>query len=192
MFISLVPHYYYHRVIKKMSNKEGVIRMSEMQNKDLAIMSSLRQNARQTLTMMSRKTKIPVSTIYDWLKCHENGEDGLITRHTTLLNFRKLGFSTRATAIIKVPHEQREMVRDFLMKNPYVNTLMKINNEFDFFFEVVFREMRELEGFFEQLEEGFSVRTKKVFYVIEELKRESFLSEPMQLEMPVGVAADLA
>lgn len=147
--------------------------------KDMLIMSNLRQNARQTLTKMSRKTKIPISTIYDRLKHHENG---LITRHTTLLDFAKLGYATRATVMLKVPREQREAVRDFLLKSACVNTLMKINNDFDFFFEAVFREIRELEDFIERLEEQFKVRTKKVFYIIEELKRESFLSDPMQVD----------
>ncbi|MBU4209210.1 MAG: winged helix-turn-helix transcriptional regulator [Proteobacteria bacterium] len=32
---------------------------------DLIIISSLRQNAREKLTEMSRKTRIPVSTIFD-------------------------------------------------------------------------------------------------------------------------------
>ena len=158
-----------------------------LQKRDLLIVANLRQNARQTLTRLSRKTRIPVSTIYDRLKHHENG---LITRHTTLLDFAKLGYATRATIIIKVPREQREAVRDFLIKSPHVNNLMKINNDFDFFLEVVFREIRDLEAFMERLEEDYRIRTKKVFYVIEELKREGFLSDPMQLETPEGVSEE--
>lgn len=149
--------------------------------RDLLIVSNLRQDARQTLTRLSRKTRIPVSTIYDRLKHHE---DSLIKRHTALLDFAKLGFATRATAIIKVPRDQRDTVRDFLMKSFNVNNLMKINNDFDFLFEAVFKEIRDLEQFMERLEEEFNVRTKKVFYVIEELKREGFLSDPTQVETP--------
>lgn len=159
------------------------------QSRDLAIMSSLRQNARQSLTMMSRRTKIPISTIYDRLKHHESGEGGLIRRHTTLLDFRMLGFATSATALIKVPREQRESVREFLLKSPCVNTLMKINNDFDFFFEVVFRQISDLDCFIERLEEDFKVRAMKVFYIVEDLKRESFLSEPFSAEM-LGAAPE--
>lgn len=152
-----------------------------LQKRDLLIVSNLRQNARQTLTRMSRKTRIPVSTIYDRLKHHE---DSLIKRHTALLDFAKLGYATRANIIIKVPRNQREAVRDFLLKSPCVNNLSKINNDFDFFFEGVFREIRDLEAFLERLEEDFKIRTKKMFHVIEELKREGFLSDPVQLETP--------
>ncbi len=159
---------------------------NQMKN-DLLIMSSLRQDARQTLTKMSRRIKIPISTIYDRLKHHERG---LITKHTTLLDFSKLGYATRATVMLKVPREQREAVRDFLQKSACVNTLMKINNDFDFFFEAVFRQICELEAFIERLEEEFKVRTTKVFYIIEELKREGFLSDPMQVGMPGGVGAE--
>ena len=82
-----------------------------------------------------------------------------------------------------MPREQREAVRDFLLESPCVNNLMKINNGFDFFFEAIFRQMSELEDFIEKLEENYKIRTKKVFYIIEDLKREGFLSDPMQLEL---------
>ncbi len=149
--------------------------------RDLLIVSNLRQNARQTLTRMSRKTRIPISTIYDRLKYHE---EGLIKRHTSLLDFSKLGYATRATVLIKVSREQRDAIRDFLLKSSCVNTLMKINNDFDFFFEVIFKQIRELEDFIEEMEEQFKIRSKKVFYIIDELKREGFLSDPMLVGMP--------
>jgi hypothetical protein len=38
--------------------------------------------------------------------------------------------------------------------------------------------MRELEEFCENLEQAYGVRGKELHFVIEELKREGFLSEP--------------
>ena|SRR3989338_11537544 len=163
--------------------------MQEMEKKDLLIMSNLRQDARQTLTRMSRKTNIPISTIYDRLKYHENGA---IMKHTSIIDFSKLGFTTRATAFIKVPRENREAVREFLLKSSCVNNLMKINNDFDFFFEVIFRQIRDLENFTEKLEEDFKIRSMKVFYIIEELKREGFLSDPVEVELSAGADSTLS
>ncbi|MBR9691938.1 winged helix-turn-helix transcriptional regulator, partial [Candidatus Woesearchaeota archaeon] len=70
-----------------------------MNKKDLKIIAYLRQNARMPLTKMSRKTQIPVSTIFDRLKMNENS---LIVKHTSLLDFSKLGYNTRANITLKV------------------------------------------------------------------------------------------
>ncbi|MBU4501728.1 MAG: Lrp/AsnC family transcriptional regulator [Nanoarchaeota archaeon] len=142
---------------------------------DLIIISSLRQNAREKLTEMSRKTRIPVSTIFDRIKLHEGG---LIKKHTALVDFGKLGYNTRANIILKVKREHREDVREFLMKHPSVNSAFKINNGYDFSIETVFQNIKEVEDFIELLEDKFSIKSKQVFYVIDELKKEAFLSNP--------------
>jgi len=142
---------------------------------DLIIISSLRQNAREKLTDMSRKTRIPVSTIFDRIRLHEGG---LIKKHTALVDFSKLGYNTRANIILKVKKEDRELVREFLIKNPSVNSAFKINNGYDFSIEAVFRDIKEVEDFIELLEEKFSIKSKQVFYVIDDLKKEEFLSNP--------------
>ena len=67
--------------------------------KDILIISNLRIDARMPLTKMSRKTNIPVSTIFDRLKINENG---LIKKHTCILNFSKLGYNVRANIAFKV------------------------------------------------------------------------------------------
>ena len=63
-----------------------------MKTKDMQILCHLRQDARMPLTKMSKKTHIPVSTIFDKIKTYENN---LIVRHTTLIDFGQLGYNTR-------------------------------------------------------------------------------------------------
>ena len=142
---------------------------------DLIIISSLRQNARAKLTDMSRKTRIPVSTLFDRIRLHEGG---LIKKHTALVDFGKLGYNTMANIILKVKREHRDDVREFLMNHPSVNSAFKINNGYDFSIEGVFQNIREVEDFIELLEDKFSIKSKQVFYVIDELKKEAFLSNP--------------
>ncbi len=149
-------------------------------NKDLEIISHLRRNARQKLTLLSRKTKIPVSTIYDKIKSHE---EGLIVGHTSLINFAVLGFATRANITIKVPREVRDEVKTYLSKHQNINSLFKINNGFDFLMEGIFRHIKDLEDFLEALEAKFKVQDKRVYYIIEDLKREAFLSQPDLLKI---------
>jgi len=148
--------------------------------KDLILISHLRKNARETLTKLSRKTKIPISTIFDRLKEYENG---IIINHATLINFSELGYSTRANIIIKVGKEQREEMKIHLEKSPFVNTAYKINNGYDFMVECIFKNINELHNFVENLEERFEVQDKQVYYVIEEIKKEKFLTDLELLEL---------
>ena len=148
--------------------------------KELVIMSMLRQNSRETLTRMSRKSQIPISTIYDKIKLHENG---IIKRHTCILDFAKLGFNTRANICLKVNKETREEMRDYLLKHQNINSVYKINNGFDFLIEAVFKHIKDLEDFLEMLDEKFKLKGRQVFYIIDDVKREAFMSDPQIIEL---------
>lgn len=151
-----------------------------LDKKELVIMSMLRQNSRETLTKMSRLSQIPVSTIYDKIKMHENG---IILRHTCILDFAKLGFNTRANICLKVNKENRDELRDYLLKNQNINSVYKINNGFDYLIEAVFKHIKELEDFLELLDEKFKLKGRQVFYIIDDIKRESFMADPQVVEI---------
>lgn len=146
-----------------------------MKKKDMQIIAHLRQNARMPLTDMSRKTHIPVSTIFDRLKANENE---LIVKHTTLLDFSKLGYNARANIAFKVDRNDKEAFREFLMKSPVVNSLYKVTNDYDFMVEAIFPQIKDMEAFLEEIELKFKVESKKAFFVIEDLKKEAFMSNP--------------
>ena len=149
-----------------------------MKKTDLLIISSLRQNAREKLTEMSKKTRIPVSTIFDRIKMHEGN---VIKKHTALVDFGKLGYNTRVNIILKVNKNDRESMKEFLMKHNSINSAFKINNGYDFLIEAIFSNIKEVEDFTDLLEEKFSIKAKQVFYVIDDLKKEEFLSNPAVL-----------
>ena len=89
-----------------------------MTSKDLKFLTHLRNDARIGLTELSRKTSVPVSTIFDRLKKHKGG---LIMKHTTLLDFRHLGYETKAWVAVKAGKDSRERLRDHLSKHKNVN-----------------------------------------------------------------------
>nr|MCK4929862.1 Lrp/AsnC family transcriptional regulator [Nanoarchaeota archaeon] len=154
-----------------------------LKKSDILLLTFLRQDSRQTLTRISKKTRIPISTLYDKLKQHEKS---LILKHTTLIDFSKLGYNSRAKIMLSTPREERSKLRSFLREHSSINSLFKINNGYDFLAEGVFENVKELEDFMEMLEEKFSLQEKKVFYVIEDVKRESFLARPELLPQMVG------
>ncbi|MBN2053067.1 Lrp/AsnC family transcriptional regulator [Candidatus Woesearchaeota archaeon] len=150
-----------------------------MKKSDLLFLSFLRENARQTLTVISKRTGIPISTLYEKLKHHEKE---LITKHTTLIDFNKLGYSSRANIMLSTAKDNRDGLRSYLKEHPRVNSLFKINNGYDFMAEGVFTNVKELEDFLEELEDKFAIQDKKVFYLVEEVKRESFLGRPEMIK----------
>ena len=147
-----------------------------MNRKDLLMLAHLRKDGRMQLTEMSRRTGIPVSTLFDRLRSND-----LITRHTCLLDFTKLGFNTRVNITIKVKREDKQALKDFLLHHPAVNMLFRINNGFDFMVEGIFQSVNSAEEFIDILDQKFAIEDKKTFFVIEDIKREGFMSDPMMI-----------
>ncbi len=140
--------------------------------KELLLLSHFRNNARLSLTKISRMTKIPVSTIFDKLKEYENN---VIKKHTALVDFRKLGYEIKAHLLMKVPKDKRDSFQDFLRKHENVNNVFRINNGYDFLVEGLFRNLKELDRFIEQAE-AHGLEDKQEHFVLEEIAREEFLA----------------
>ncbi len=146
-----------------------------MKNSDLLIISCLRQDARMKLTDMSKVTKIPVSTLFDKIKIYEGG---VIKKHTALVRFDKLGYQAKALIAFSTAPQNKQKLLELLDKNRNVNSLHKINNGWDYMAEVVFPGVKEVEEFIEKIEGMIRLKGRKVFYIIDEIKKESFLSNP--------------
>ncbi|MFH0979049.1 MAG: Lrp/AsnC family transcriptional regulator [Candidatus Woesearchaeota archaeon] len=151
-----------------------------MNKKELLIISLLRENARESLTNISKRTKIPISTIYEKLR---NNYGNIIQRHVALIDFALLGYNVRANIMVSTQKDLRLQLKDYLVKQFEVNSVYKINNGFDYLVEGVFKDIREVEDFVERLEEQFKIDKKQINYIIEDLKRESFMADPKTVEM---------
>jgi DNA-binding Lrp family transcriptional regulator len=146
-----------------------------MKKKDKLIISHLRQDGRMQLTKMSKKTSIPVSTLFEKLKKYQ-GE--IITKHTVLVDFSRIGYGTRAKVLLKVKKSQLKDLKEFLLKSSHTNELYRINNGFDFLVEFIFESMQGLEEYLDSVCSQFDIKKEQVLYVVKELKREEFLSKP--------------
>lgn len=151
-----------------------------MKKKDLQIIASLRKDSRVMLTKLSKRLKIPVSTIFTRIK---RNEDGLILRKTILLDFNRLGFNTRAYVFFAIGKKQKKEFIELMMKRDNVNSLYKVNNGFDCMAELIFKNLKEMEDFMDYLENNYVIKRKEVHYIIEDLKREKFMSDPERIEL---------
>ena len=150
-----------------------------MKERHLKILAQLRTNSRMSLTNMSKITKIPVSTIFDRMK---QITGSIIIKHTTLVNFNKLGYHARAKVLVKADRNYRIDVKDYLSKHKNVNSVYRVSNGFDYMFEAIFTNIVELEDFLENVDQKFKLDKKEVYYVIEDIKKEAFLSNPMLID----------
>jgi DNA-binding Lrp family transcriptional regulator len=154
-----------------------------MKKTDIKVLVNLRTDGRTPLTELSRKTNLPVSTIHDRLR--KNIANGLI-KPTVLFNFDKLGFDTRAQIMLTVEPAEKEKLLAHLKEHPNVNSLFKINNGWNVIMECMFKDMQSSENFVEKLEQEFQIKQKEVHYVLEELKREGFLTKPDHADKLLG------
>ena len=146
--------------------------------KDMMIISNLRKDARMNLTKMAKKTGIPVSTIFVKIRGFQNN---IVTKHTKLINFDLLGYNTRSKILLKAGKEDKEMLKAYLLKNHNINSFYRINNGYDFMIEGIFKNIKEMEEFLENLEEKFTIEKKEYFYIIDDMKRESFMEDNLEL-----------
>lgn len=152
----------------------------ELKNKkDILLMTYFRRNARENLTQISRWTSIPVSTIFDKLREYEKG---LIQRHTTLIDFKRLGFDIRVNILFKVAKDSRDEFREFLIGNENINSIYRVNSGYDYFVDAIFRDMSDLQRFMELLEQ-FKIEAKQELFILEDIKRESFLTEEIHAKL---------
>ena len=137
---------------------------------DLKIMAALRKDARQTLTSISKQTKIPVSTIYDRIRKHENG---VIKKHTSILDFPRMGYNIRLNFLLKVKNQWK--FKEFISKHKNVNSAFRVEGEFNFMMDCIFKQMNEMQSFTEKIEE-FGIEKKQTNFIIEEVVRENFMN----------------
>lgn len=151
-----------------------------MKTSDIRILQHIRQNARINLTTLSRKTGVPVSTLFDKLR---NQEGKIITKFTALLDFTMLGYPVRMKVFLKATPERRLELKNFLLAHTRVNDLWRINNGYDYTADCVFRDLKEAEEFLEGLEVQFGVLECQAYHVIDDLAREKVLAGELTLDI---------
>lgn len=144
-----------------------------LSEKELKVIANLRQNSRESLTKISRRTGMPVSSIFEKLKRYKGD---FIVKHTSLLDFNKIGFNVIVNSFIKIGKGQKKELFNYLVNSFYVNNITAISNKYDVFIETAFKSLKDLRCFNDELVQ-FGIENKEDFYVIEYLKREGFLSD---------------
>lgn len=137
--------------------------------KELILIKHLRRNSRKSLRKIGEEEKVPVSTLFDSLR---RLESGIITKHSSLLNFHKMGYHIKVNFALS--SSKKKDLKDFLMKSGNVNNLFLLTNGYHFFAECVFKDLNEMENFKDNLRK-FNLAEFQENFVLEEIKKEEFL-----------------
>lgn len=148
--------------------------MKEEHDKNLVLLSWLRNDSRLPLTKISKKTNIPISTLFDKLK---EQEKSLIFKHTTLIDFSKLGYHTKVHLLVKAPTQNKKTLEKHLKCNAKINSVYKVTDKYHYLAEGIFKHIKDFNNFLEYLEERFPQLEYTTHFITEDVKRESFLSE---------------
>lgn len=151
-----------------------------MKQKDLQIISLLRKNSRESLVNLSKTTGVPVSTIFEKLKT--NFYD-IIDRYTLLIDFQKINLPIHVFVFFKVAREQKNDFQKSMKMNPFLNSLYKINNGFDFLCEFFVPSINFLDNLIDEVIQKYNVIDVKVEYITETLDREHILMDQTSIEL---------
>jgi DNA-binding Lrp family transcriptional regulator len=139
-----------------------------MSKKELEILSCLRKDAKMTLTELSQITKTPPNLISGIIK---NLEKKYIKKHTSIMNFSKIGYNLVVMYFIK--HTSSKLL-SFLSDHKSVNSLSILENNY-LRVETIFKNLKERQKFVEDI--GCFGADAKEYFIIEEVKREDFIPQ---------------
>jgi Lrp/AsnC family transcriptional regulator for asnA, asnC and gidA len=117
-------------------------RSLDLDEVDLAILRSLRENARMTLQEMSRKSKISDATIQFRLKRLKANE--VIDRFTIMANPAATGYVVTAIMLVQTDNERHDQAVAALTKIPEITEVYGILGEYDLFLKVWSKSLEEL------------------------------------------------
>ncbi|MBS3137321.1 winged helix-turn-helix transcriptional regulator [Candidatus Woesearchaeota archaeon] len=140
---------------------------------DKKIISYLRKNARTSLVAISQNTGIAQSTLYEKLKSYKQS---FIKKHTTLFDFKKLGYNVEVKIAVKAKKESKESLLAFVKLHRNVNSAFHINSGYDFFLECIFENYSEMFQFISKLEQEYGVEKTELYQILHDIKQEEFLS----------------
>ena len=150
-----------------------------MDKHDFLIVSELRTDARAPVLSMSDTLCLSRVTIAQRLK---KLRQTIIRKYTALVDFRKLGFSVKLLFSITLAPHDKTVFAKYIQEHPSLNNFYSTAYGADYLVEMIFQTQTEAECFLERLSSAFSIVQQQVYYLDQELVRESFFPDPKILQ----------
>ena len=120
----------------------------KLDDKDFEILTALRENAKQSVFQLARKTRIPPTTIHNRMK--KLKENGVIEGYTVRLNREKLGQAVCALVFVYLDNNHLESVSkkgglaERLFMNPKVDEVFETTGSIDLIVKVYGNGIKEI------------------------------------------------
>lgn len=146
-----------------------------MKQREIRLVNELRKNCRRALTEIGRSIGMPLSTVFKAVDrlCKEQ----IITKHTCLADFKRLRFPYKAGVFIEA--NRKDGLKNFLAEHPNINTLLRLSGDYDFYAELMFKDMTDFEDFADELR-GLEMINKISAHFVSDVKQEEFKIETNQ------------
>jgi len=149
----------------------------KIDEKELRIIDILKENARLSTHKISKKTGIPVTTVYNRIK--KLNKEGIIKGYTITLDHKKLGFPITAYVLMhynlehwqKNPQEARDNLKKAMSKLPFIHEIKYITGNFDIMLKVRLKDMGQLNTvLLDKLRHIAGIGNTETIFVIEDVK----------------------
>ena len=136
----------------------------------IRMLKEFRRNSRSKLTDISKKTNIPVTTLFERMKTLNE----YFIKNTTLIDFSKLDYPLMIMYIIKISDEMKERFKKDIEKNPNLNNMHRISGKYNYLIESYFKTLKEANEFYEFLNKYSDSIIEH--QIINEIKKEEFFT----------------
>lgn len=142
-----------------------------MDNIDLSILRCLKENSRQTASMISQTINLSVSAVIERIRKMEN--KGMIQQYTVVLDEKQLG--NDLTVFMSVRLEHPRFGTDFAREataHPNVTECYYIAGDVDYLLKIVTDSSHSLELIHEEIKAMAGVSWTKTLYVLSTVKND--------------------
>ena len=140
-----------------------------MKADDIKLLNEIRKDSRSTLTALAYKTGMPLSTVFK--KVIRLERSGIMTRNIALIDFEKIGHPFKVGVFLST--NKREDAEEYLREHPNINTLLKLSGDYDFYAEMIFRDLNQYQEF-ELAMKNSNIVKRHNLHFLSEIKQEAF------------------
>ncbi len=140
-----------------------------MKPRDIKIINELRRNSRASLTQIGITTDTPLSSVFK--KVIRIQRSPVFIRHTALLDFAGAGYPFKVGVILRT--SDKSQLEEFLKKQAGLNSLFKVSGEYQYYAELIFKNMQEYGDFTDRLSQTKAAKKFSTHFIID-IKQEEF------------------
>jgi len=142
---------------------------SKMKEREIRLVNEFRKNSRRSLTNIGMNIDMPLSTVFKAVNRLYKGQ--VITKNICLIDFAQMGFPYKLGIFLTTG--KKDELKKFLAEHTNLNTLLRLSGDYDFYVELIFKDMAGLQDFADELKDMQLIKKISIHFVTD-VKQEEF------------------